>query len=152
ISVQGLLRETKHQLRKEKITRQVEALSKEAIELPRGPFRVIVADPPWHYDLRADDPSHEGALPYPSMSLDAIKALDIGSIAAEDSVLWLWTTNTHLPEAFGVVAAWGFTYKTMLTWAKSRMGLGNWLRGQTEHCLLCVRGRPTITLTNQTTL
>ena len=28
---------------------------------------------------------------------------------------------------------------------------GDWLRGQTEHCLLCVRGKPTIKLTNQTT-
>ena len=32
------------------------------------------------------------------------------------------------------------------------MGTGDWLRGQTEHCLMCVRGKPTIALTNQTTL
>jgi N6-adenosine-specific RNA methylase IME4 len=86
------------------------------------------------------------------MTIDAIKALDIGSRAAEDSVLWLWTTNAHLPEAFGVAAAWGFIYKNTLTWDKQRMGLGDWLRGQTEHCLLCIRGNPTIDLTNQTTL
>jgi N6-adenosine-specific RNA methylase IME4 len=40
----------------------------------------------------------------------------------------------------------------MLTWAKDRMGTGEWLRGQTEHCLLAVKGRPVITLTNQTTV
>jgi N6-adenosine-specific RNA methylase IME4 len=31
------------------------------------------------------------------------------------------------------------------------MGTGDWLRGQTEHCLLAVRGSPTVTLTNQAT-
>jgi N6-adenosine-specific RNA methylase IME4 len=40
----------------------------------------------------------------------------------------------------------------MLTWAKDRMGLGDWLRGQTEHCLLAGRGRPSLMLSNQTTL
>jgi hypothetical protein len=32
------------------------------------------------------------------------------------------------------------------------MGTGDWLRGKTEHCILAVRGQPTVTLTNQTTL
>jgi N6-adenosine-specific RNA methylase IME4 len=31
------------------------------------------------------------------------------------------------------------------------MGLGDWLRGQTEHCLMATRGGPVVTLTNQTT-
>jgi hypothetical protein len=36
---------------------------------------------------------------------------------------------------------------TMLTWAKNRMGNGLWLRGQTEPCILAVRGKPLVTLT-----
>ena len=32
------------------------------------------------------------------------------------------------------------------------MGTGALLRGQTEHCLLAVRGKPVVELTNQTTL
>ncbi len=55
-------------------------------------------------------------------------------------------------EAFTVLDAWGFKQKTILTWAKDRMGTGDWLRGQTEHCLLAVRGKPVVELTNQTTL
>ena len=46
----------------------------------------------------------------------------------------------------------GFSYKTTLTWGKDRMGTGTWLRGQTEHCLLAVRGKPVLLLTNQSTL
>jgi N6-adenosine-specific RNA methylase IME4 len=39
-----------------------------------------------------------------------------------------------------------------LTWVKDKMGMGEWLRGQSEHCLLAARGRPTVQLTNQTTV
>jgi N6-adenosine-specific RNA methylase IME4 len=51
-----------------------------------------------------------------------------------------------------VLKTWGFTPKTMLTWAKDKMGTGDWLRGQTEPCIMAVRGKPTVELTNQTTL
>ena len=54
--------------------------------------------------------------------------------------------------AFEVLDAWGFELKTILTWVKDRMGTGDWLRGQTEHCILAIRGKPTVTLTDQTTL
>ena len=80
------------------------------------------------------------------MGAEQIKALPVADLAAEDAVLWLWTTNAHLPEAVEVAAAWGFTYKTCLTWARNKCapGTGDWLRGQTEHCLVCIRGRPTV--------
>jgi N6-adenosine-specific RNA methylase IME4 len=55
-------------------------------------------------------------------------------------------------EAFAVLDAWGFEHKTILTWAKNKLGMGDWLRGQTEHCLLAVRGNPVVQLANQTTL
>jgi N6-adenosine-specific RNA methylase IME4 len=54
--------------------------------------------------------------------------------------------------AFDIVEAWGFTQKTILTWVKDRMGIGDWLRGQTEHCIMAVRGHLTTTPTNQTTV
>lgn len=114
-----------------------------------GPFGVIVADPPWKYDLREKDGSHRAANPYPSMSLEQIKGITIP--AADDAILWLWTTNAHMEHAFDVCRAWGFEPKTVLTWVKTRMGLGDWLRGQTEHCILSARGKPVVTLTNQTT-
>jgi N6-adenosine-specific RNA methylase IME4 len=86
------------------------------------------------------------------MSIGQICALDVASIAHADCVLWLWTTNHHIRQAFEVLDAWGFQHKTILTWAKDRMGYGDWLRGQTEHCLMAVRGKPAHQLTNQTTL
>jgi N6-adenosine-specific RNA methylase IME4 len=117
----------------------------------KGPYRVLVADPPWPYE-RDEDPTHRATYDYPQMSVAEICALAVGSIAAPDSILWLWTTNHHVREAFAALDAWGFVQKTILTWAKDRMGCGDWLRGQTEHCLLCTRGKPVVTLTNETTL
>jgi N6-adenosine-specific RNA methylase IME4 len=138
--------------KKLRVLQQAQKIEQEPPPLPTGPFRVIAADPPWAYEKRAGDVSQRGGLPYPSMSPDEIKALRVGDIAADDCVLWLWTTNAHLPAAFEVVKAWGFEYKTLLTWVKDRMGTGDWLRGQSEHCLMCVRGRPVVVLTNQTTV
>jgi hypothetical protein len=37
--------------------------------------------------------------------------------------------------------------KAMLTWGKPHFGGGDWLRGQTEHCILAVRGNLVVTLT-----
>jgi N6-adenosine-specific RNA methylase IME4 len=128
------------------------AIKREPPPLPgNGPYRVIVADPPWPYEKQQEDPSHRGVYPYPAMSIAEICALDVRSIAHDDSILWLWTTNHHMREAFAVLDAWGFEHKTILTWAKSRAGTGKWLFGQTEHALMAVRGKPVVTLTNQTT-
>lgn len=145
----GLVRALVKQVQKAEVAKQLEA---EPPPMPSGPFRVIVSDPPWSYEKRAGDATHRGDLPYPPMTTDAICALDVASIAHDDCVLWLWTTNAFMRDAYRVLDAWGFQEKTILTWAKDRMGLGDWLRGQTEHCILAIRGRPTITLTNQTTL
>ena len=120
--------------------------------LPTGKYRIIVADPPWAYAYRAADTSHRAANPYPTMAVSAICAMPVASLAYDDAILWLWTTNAFMRDAYAVADAWGFTVKTILTWAKNRMGLGDWLRGQTEHCLLCVKGKPVVTLTSQTTL
>jgi N6-adenosine-specific RNA methylase IME4 len=54
--------------------------------------------------------------------------------------LYLWTTNNFLQDGLDVVKAWGFDYKTTITWVKDRFGLGQYFRGQTEHCLFAVRG------------
>ena len=139
--------------RRLKIARQAEKIRKEPPHLPgRGPYRVIVADPPWPYEKRDNDPSQRGAMPYATSSIENICKLDVASLASDNCILWLWTTNHHLREAFTVLDAWGFEQRTMLTWAKNKMGCGDWLRGQTEHCLLSARGKPVVTLTNQTTL
>jgi len=59
-------------------------------------------------------------------------------------------TNAHLRVALDVVEAWGFEY--LLTWVKDRMGTGEWLREQTEHCILAIRGKPVFIHGSHTTV
>ena len=73
------------------------------------------------------------------MPLAEIAALEIP--AAEDALLLLWAVNCRLREAFEVVDAWGFEYKTNLVWVKPRIGLGHWARNRHELLLLATRGR-----------
>jgi N6-adenosine-specific RNA methylase IME4 len=136
-----------------KVAKQADAIRAEPPPLPgNGPYRVIIADPPWPYEIRKEDPSYRATHPFPQMSIEQICAVKVASIAGSDCILWLWTTNHHMRQAFVVLDAWGFIEKTILTWAKDKMGYGDWLRGQTEHCILAVRGKPIVELTNQTTL
>jgi N6-adenosine-specific RNA methylase IME4 len=121
-------------------------------ELPKpdGLYEVLVYDPPWQYDRQPTDSGMRGECDYATMSIAELKALALP--AAPNCVLWLWTTNSFMREAYELLDAWGFTPKTILTWDKVNLGLGEWLRNVTEHCILAVRGRPVVTLTNQTTL
>jgi hypothetical protein len=56
-----------------KIARQAETIRSEPPPYPsHGPYRVIVADPPWPYEIDRSDPSHRATHPYPQMSIAAI--------------------------------------------------------------------------------
>lgn len=132
--------------------RVAKILSAQPLPAPAGTFDVLVIDPPWPYQSRAKDASHRASNPYPDLSVDEICKLPIANHLNENAIVWLWTTNAFMGEAYMVADAWGLRVRTILTWAKDRMGAGDWLRGKTEHALLCTRGRPTVTLTNQTTL
>ena len=117
---------------------------------PAGHHHVLVIDPPWPYENRSHDPTHRSASPYETMTLEELENLPIPH--TEDSIMWLWTTNAFLHDAFHLLRCWGFTYKTTLTWAKTQMGTGDWLRGKTEHCLLAIHGEYQITPGSYTTL
>ncbi len=85
-----------------------------------GRYAVIAADPPWTYRVFTPKGNRKGAIRhYPTMRLDDIKALPVAAVAAKDCHLFLWTTGPNLPQAFEVMAAWGFRYSSVaFTWAK----------------------------------
>lgn len=79
---------------------------------------------------------------YPTMGVDELMRLPVKEIADRDAVLFLWITVPLLPEGLALLSAWGFRYKTMLTWRKvMSQGMGFWFRGQCEHLLLGVKGK-----------
>lgn len=112
-------------------------------------FAVIYADPPWKFKTWSK--KGEGRSPkYPTMTLDEIKALPVQQLAARNCALFLWTTGPMLPDALGVITAWGFTYRTLgFTWVKlnpSGIGLahgkGFWTRANAELCLIGGKDSP----------
>lgn len=107
------------------------------MNFPEGTYRCIVADPPWPQPMmgrRARDPHIARELPYWAMSLFEIKAMPVARIARPGAHIWLWTTNSFFRQAFDVMAAWGFSYLTTITWVKPS-GVGSWFVGTTQHCL-----------------
>jgi N6-adenosine-specific RNA methylase IME4 len=62
-------------------------------------------------------------------------------VEAGGSHLYLWITNNFLLDGIMVMQRLGYRYVTMRTWAKDRIGLGYYWRGQTEPCLFGVRGK-----------
>lgn len=105
-------------------------------------YQTILADPPWPYRQKLNSSTTRGGLKYPTMTMSEIMALPVRQWMADDCQCWLWSTNAHLHDAFHVLEAWGLRYITMATWVKTKMGLGYWLRGKTEHLLLGVKGSP----------
>src|SRR5207244_4061295 len=112
--------------------------------------RTIVADPPWYLPPTGPRtgsgwPGAEGScsvLPYPTMSLDAIKSLPVEQLAAHDAHLYVWVINRYVQDAFDVARAWGFEPSTLITWCKTPRGLGlggAWVL-TTEHVLFARRG------------
>lgn len=80
---------------------------------------------------------------YPLMKTDDIILLlkdQLKDKIEDNAHLYLWVTNNHFQDGFKVIEALGFSYKTCITWFKDRFGLGQYFRGNTEHCLFAVKG------------
>jgi N6-adenosine-specific RNA methylase IME4 len=139
-----------------RVVQQAERIRAEPPPLPtRGPYRVVVIDYPWPYEPQQDDPSRRAARPYPTMSIAQMCdfARRLSPLLYADSIVWVWCTNFHLiPYAAPVIDALGAGERAILTWVKNNIGTGDWLRSQTEHCIMAVRGHPTVTLTNESTV
>lgn len=114
-------------------------------------YKVIYADPPWHYRVYSQKGMGRSAEShYPTMSLEDIQALPVSEIADKDCALFMWTTIPLLKESFSVLSAWGFVFKTIaFVWVKQNRksdslfwGMGYWTRANAEFCILATKGNP----------
>lgn len=107
-----------------------------------------------------------GGITYNTMSIEEIMKLPVQSLADKDCALFMWATMPKLKEAFQVIDAWGFTYRTCaFAWVKLNTnagfiektinkikytiieggvysGMGHWTNGNAELCLFAKNGRP----------
>jgi N6-adenosine-specific RNA methylase IME4 len=113
-------------------------------DMPGGKYRVILADPPWHYNdngvITDNDAYGRAERHYPTMELEKIKALPVQDLAARNCALFLWVPAPLLNDAFEVISAWGFTYKENIVWDKVGHNFGHYISVRHEHLLLATRG------------
>ena len=102
-------------------------------------FATIYADPPWKYGNQATRAATDNH--YPTMSTDDICDEPVLQLCEPNAHLHLWTTNEFLPDAFDVMEAWGFEYKSCFLWVKPTIGIGNYWRVSHEFLLFGTRGR-----------
>lgn len=120
------------------------------IEAPGEGFHVILADPPWTYQVFSEKGEGRSAKQhYSTMSLDDICAMPVEKLAARDCHLFLWVMGSNIPQGLRVMEAWGFRYSgTAFVWVKvksdgtPRIGMGHTTRKSAEFCLLGRRGSP----------
>jgi N6-adenosine-specific RNA methylase IME4 len=135
-------RAERHQKKKAMRQEREHALADKIAALPSARYGVILADPEWRFETwspRGLDASSADNH-YPTSPLADIKKRDVASIAADDSVLFLWATVPMLPRAIEVLSAWGFAYKSSFVWVKDRAGTGYWNRNKHEILLVGTRG------------
>ena len=126
--------------------------------LPQKIFDVIYADPPWDYSgkMQYDKSSVKtlnvgfeknifisaASFKYPTLKLKDLKELNVKSIAADDCILFMWTTGPQMANSIELGIAWGFEYKTVaFVWDKQIHNPGRYTLSQTEFVLAFKRGR-----------
>ena len=116
--------------------------------LPSSRYDIIYADPPWDYKGQlqhagsGSDDTGGAVRHYETLTLAQLKRLDVASIAADDSLLFLWSTSPHLDQAIDLGKAWGFDWATVaFVWDKVRVNPGFYTLSQCELCLVFKRGR-----------
>jgi N6-adenosine-specific RNA methylase IME4 len=143
-SVAALLRLQKQRLVPQSVSTEINTVTnvitnlKTLVQAGRK-FSTIYADPPWPYNnqvTRSATCNH-----YPTMTLDEISNEPVEELSEDNAHLHLWTTNAFLLEAFEVMAAWGFDYKSCFIWVKPQIGIGNYWRVSHEFLLFGIRGR-----------
>ncbi len=117
-------------------------------------YSVIYADPPWHFGGGGVFQDGGRAIrktsdQYMLTKTEDLKKLHIDGISADDALLFMWTTDQHLPDALSLITAWGFKYSTVaFYWVKRYesgalcSNVGCWTMKNCEMVLLAKKGKP----------
>ena len=127
-------------------------------EFPKKKYQVIYADPPWDYGgkMQYDKTTikdenigfrkkifiSSASFKYPTLKLKQLKMLDVSAIAADDCLLFMWTTGPQFANSIDLGNSWGFEYKTVaFVWDKMIHNPGRYTLSQTEFVLAFKKGK-----------
>lgn len=115
-----------------------------------GSYKIIYVDAPWKYRNWSAKKHGAARAHYEGLSIEELCALPVGDLAADNCALFLWITHPKMVEGLHVriFEAWGFRgVSTAFVWVKTNrdgspyMGVGFYTRGDSELCLLGLRGK-----------
>lgn len=89
------------------------------LPFPNASFRTLYADPPWP-EIGGGKIVRGAQAHYDLMKVADILAMgeEVKRVSMSDAHLYLWVTNNYLHDGLHVMEAWGFRYKTTISWAK----------------------------------
>lgn len=81
-------------------------------------YSTLLIDPPWRYK----GPGWLGGAHrhYPTLPYEALKEIPIPEVLEENAQLWMWTTATHMEQAFQLLRDWKLEKKATFEWVKLR--------------------------------
>ena len=100
---------------------------------------IILIDPPWDYKNEAQTTGVNPQFHYPTMTHEQLKKLPVNDVALKNSLLFLWATSHHLPQAFELIEAWGFNYSTSAIWVKPAHVVGAGMFNMSHEFLLVAK-------------
>lgn len=114
---------------------------------PSGKYNTIYIDPPWPFEDRISPHMRGATAYYPCLSVKQIEDLDVGGLAMDDCLLWVWIPRLFRRWGEEVIESWGFIPKTEWIWgkttidgAKIRGGMGHYNRMAHEYLMLGTKG------------
>jgi len=146
LTINKVYRDLKKKEKREEIIKEFE---QPVLPTKNKKYNIIYADPPWNFRHYSDKGKGRSAdNHYKTMDLEGIKSLPVSELAADNCVLFMWTTFPFLEKSFEVLKEWGFKYKTIgFVWVKKNKkadswfwGMGYWTRSNAEICIIATKG------------
>jgi len=109
-------------------------------------YEIIYADPPWDYKGQKQHSkvaaTGGAASHYNTTTTANLKDIPVADVAADNSLMFMWSSSPHLDQAIELMTAWGFQYKTIaFCWDKQITVPGYYTLSQVEVCLVGKKGK-----------
>lgn len=86
------------------LARTAESSHARPVELPTGPFDVVVVPPEW---IRWKDAGHEVAV-----------ELQVPRVVKPEGAVFIWSTNARIADAVDLVRSWNLSIATVIVWVR----------------------------------
>lgn len=79
-------------------------------------YATVLLDPPWRYPTEGWKGGADRH--YPTLPVEAIRAMPVPDLLMPDAHVWMWTTDHHHEAALEILRSWGLTKRGAWVWEK----------------------------------